>query len=46
MDYSLLVGIHDLKRGNTEGLRDHRLQKIEVINIPLSVSAKLVDMYF
>lgn len=30
MDYSLLVGVHDLRRGNSEAIRDHRLQVIKV----------------
>lgn len=30
MDYSLLVGIHDMHRGNTEGIRDNNLQMIRV----------------
>lgn len=28
MDYSLLVGIHDMKRGNTEGIRDLSLHMV------------------
>ncbi|KAI8991145.1 hypothetical protein BDF20DRAFT_811637 [Mycotypha africana] len=28
MDYSLLVGIHDLNKGNTEGIRDQNLQMV------------------
>lgn len=28
MDYSLLVGIHDIKRGNTEGIRDQSLHMV------------------
>lgn len=29
MDYSLLIGIHDMKRGNAEGIRDHNLQMVK-----------------
>ncbi|KAI9493813.1 hypothetical protein BDB00DRAFT_355503 [Zychaea mexicana] len=29
MDYSLLIGIHDMNRGNTEGIRDHHLQMVQ-----------------
>ncbi|KAL0092088.1 hypothetical protein J3Q64DRAFT_1726961 [Phycomyces blakesleeanus] len=29
MDYSLLIGIHDLLRGNREGIRDHRLHIVK-----------------
>ncbi|KAI7857813.1 hypothetical protein BDC45DRAFT_434825 [Circinella umbellata] len=29
MDYSLLIGIHDMTRGNTENLRDHHLQMVQ-----------------
>ncbi|KAI7887694.1 uncharacterized protein EV154DRAFT_539612 [Mucor mucedo] len=28
MDYSLLVGIHDIRRGNTEGIRDQSLHMV------------------
>ncbi|KAI8139047.1 hypothetical protein BJV82DRAFT_522323 [Fennellomyces sp. T-0311] len=31
MDYSLLIGMHDLRRGNTEGIRDHHLQVVKVM---------------
>lgn len=30
MDYSLLIGIHDTRRGNSENLRDNHLQVVEV----------------
>ncbi|KAF7723365.1 Phosphatidylinositol-4-phosphate 5-kinase [Apophysomyces ossiformis] len=29
MDYSLLVGIHDIRRGNTEGIRDTHLHMVQ-----------------
>ncbi|CAO1614338.1 unnamed protein product [Sympodiomycopsis kandeliae] len=29
MDYSLLIGLHDLKRGNSEGLRQEKLQVVQ-----------------
>lgn len=32
MDYSLLIGIHDLKRGNTEGLRDNLLSVFQPVD--------------
>lgn len=30
MDYSLLIGIHDVLRGNTEGIRDNNLHIVTV----------------
>lgn len=30
MDYSLLIGIHDVVRGNTEGIRDNNLHIVTV----------------
>jgi len=30
MDYSLLLGIHDLTRGNSEQIRDRALSVLEV----------------
>ncbi|KAI9140810.1 SAICAR synthase-like protein [Paraphysoderma sedebokerense] len=39
MDYSLLVGIHDLKRGNMEGLRDTMLSVFEPNQDTLSRTA-------
>ncbi|KAF7727739.1 Phosphatidylinositol-4-phosphate 5-kinase [Apophysomyces ossiformis] len=43
MDYSLLVGIHDLNRGNEEGRRD---QKLQMIHSPAmdAVSGKKADV--
>ncbi|KAG5364433.1 Phosphatidylinositol 4-phosphate 5-kinase its3 [Yarrowia sp. E02] len=32
MDYSLLIGIHDLKKGNTEGLRDNLLSVFQPVD--------------
>ncbi|KAI9311852.1 hypothetical protein BX666DRAFT_2021189 [Dichotomocladium elegans] len=29
MDYSLLIGIHDMIRGNAEGIRDHQLHLVQ-----------------
>jgi 1-phosphatidylinositol-4-phosphate 5-kinase len=30
MDYSLLIGLHDMARGNSEGLRDDQLRVFQV----------------
>lgn len=34
MDYSLLIGIHDAIRGNTEGIRDNNLHVVTVSKKP------------
>lgn len=39
MDYSLLIGLHDMKRGNKEGLRQDALQVVQPDNNPPSHDA-------
>lgn len=45
MDYSLLIGIHDLRRGNAEGIRDHQLHvvKVNTLGYPYFVMFLLGD---
>ncbi|KAI7869230.1 hypothetical protein BDF14DRAFT_1951240 [Spinellus fusiger] len=45
MDYSLLVGVHDLRRGNSEGIRDHHLQIVKPLDLhKTSTSATKADI--
>ncbi|CDH54624.1 phosphatidylinositol-4-phosphate 5-kinase its3 [Lichtheimia corymbifera JMRC:FSU:9682] len=38
MDYSLLIGIHDLRRGNAEGIRDHQLHVVKTDHMERQMS--------
>jgi hypothetical protein len=38
MDYSLLIGIHDVIRGNTEGIRDNNLHVVTVSGLSNAIS--------
>ena len=43
MDYSLLVGVHDGRRGNSEKIRENALTMFNVRLLPTSNESKLMS---